>query len=395
MNNIVKAINIFKSSSDCWLYILIGCIWAYPLLVLFNAIVLRMPSIDFLGPYMKDIITFIVAFFALKALYKRILLSDLLLYLGFLIIYLFQYILYPENIQYLDEYAIEIFLNFIPLFFVGICIDINKLDKYLYTLSILCLCFFVYHDLVFARMTTGDMEDYDMGSSYQFMPFMLYIIWYSFRNFKLYQLFILGIGFLLQLSYGTRGPLVCIFVFISLYILLFARFKNKSIFIFCILCLGYIIITFLEPIVLFLSEIISNLGMSNRVLIKLIENEILEHDSRNVILDTIERNMENSDLFGFGLFGSWRFVNIYTHRIYWDFWFSFGYLFGTIFMMLFVWIYYKGFNYSRTDIEKGFWLLLIIGSLVHLMFSQFFLTNRLFWILLGYCFGRMRNICLK
>lgn len=383
-------------TSNGWLYILIGCVWASSLLGLANAVVLRLPVINFIGPYMRDIITVLAALFALKAIIKRLRGVDYFFYVVFLCFYLLQYILYPENGEYIWEYLPKVFLASVPIYFVGCTLDIKKLDKMLWILSVLCIAFSVFDNIIYERASANqgsaiEAGQYSMGAAYSILPHVLYVCWYLLRKINIVNILFFAAGLFMLLSYGTRGPIVCLLVFFVIYAVIFNKSRYRWVFLAVVAGIGYLLLANIEVIMLVLNDVFSNLGLSTRITQQFLMDTLDDDSGRSSIISTLKLLMSNDGKMAYGIFGSYRYVNGYAHRIYWDFWFSYGYIFGTVLILALCWLYYRGVKNCTSDIERGFWLLLLCNSIVGLMFSDCYIFNRWFYLLLGYCISRIRH----
>lgn len=381
-------------SNEGLLYILIAFVWANPIVKIFNAVFLRIPILSEYGPYADIIVTTAIALLSFSAIIKHLRLQDLLIWLLLIFVYLLQFIrpgLSDIVNEQLTENAYLVLFWTIPMYFVGCILDINKVHKLLFWASVICICYFLYHNLFYERALDGSLEGYKQHTSYDLLPHTVYCIYYCFTHRSKIGVLCALLALFLHISLGARGPLVCIFSFFAIYVAFFLKMIHKKLVIAIIAVCAILIVSNIELIALALSHIISDLGMSTRVIDKILFEEFADHDSRNDIINVLMDKMQTAGLFGYGLFGSWQYVGIYAHRIYVDFWFSFGYVLGTLIMIVLCYYYYKGLRCCQTLDETSFWLVLAIISILHLMFSQFFLTNVHFWMFLGYCVGRIRR----
>lgn len=390
---IFKSNNIagFFKGEEGWLNLLLGCVWGFPLLVIINAIFVRLPGLNEIGGYARDFFIFVIFLLSFRALQKRILLKDIIFCFLFFVFYLVQFIIYPENQEYLLENMSLVFLVALPMYFIGYALDINKLYNLLLAFSIGCILFHGFLSFIYMAGAGNDIDNgsHSMGIAYRMLPHVLYVFWHFSKTRNIYSLALFVLGLLLMFSYGTRGPMVCSAFFIVFLILTSGGWKKLWL-IFLIVAAASFIVYYFDEIIFLLDAFFTDKG-GNRI-ISQIYNDSLDDDSgRSFIIENLRTRMNYGDEMSYGIFGSYRYVNTYAHRIYWDFWFSFGYIGGSIIMLVLAAIFVSGRKKCITSEEKVFWLLLFSNSIVGLMFSNCYIFDGTFYLFLGYCVSRIRN----
>ena len=377
---------------DRWLYVLIMLVWVPAIGRLLNAVFLRIPVFALIGSEMQHIATAIAALASWQYLRDKIKFADGLFYCFCICVYLLSYAIYPQNAKQLNEYFVDVLILSIPAFFVGLVWDINKFDKFLYTVSVFSICYSAYTFLFYAQNVKGgfDEEEYHMGASYALLPQVIYITWHLLRRFRIDSLCVFLLGVFMLLSFGTRGPMICFLTFIVLFCLFLNDSKYKKITIAVILAIYSLIIYFLESILLFFAEFLPSLGMSDRIFTQMLLDEGMDDSGRSIIQSTLETEMQYAPWHGYGLFGTYRFVNSYAHRIDIDFLFSFGVFFGSALLFVLFALIVKAFIESNR-IEKGFLLILFCSSIVKLLFSGLYLFDTLFFLMIGFCISSIRK----
>lgn len=380
---------------DLWLYILIMLVWSPSIGRIFNAVVLRIPVISIIGPEMQHIATFVSAVFAFKFLKPYIRRTDIFFYYSCLIYYLLNYIIYPQNTIELDTYLVKVLILSLPAYFVGLAWDINKLDKFLYYVSVFTI-FYIAFNFLFLAQERGGFEDneYHMDAAYGLLPHVIFVAWHLFRQFSLVKLMIFVLGAFMLISFGTRGPIVCLSMFIFLFVFFATGFKHKVfVLVLITVCISFVVF-FIEPILIFFSDLLSDLGMSDRIIKQAMLGDFLDDSGRGHLLNILVDAINQAPLHGYGLFGTWRFIGVYSHRIYVDFVISFGLLGGSLLLLYIIHLLYKTFCFCNKT-ERGFIIVLLCSSIVKLMLSELFLFDTLFFLLLGYCVGRIRFYSFK
>ena len=382
---------------EWWLYFLIASVtFGRYILNLLVAVALRIPLLRDISSYIPNVIICLSIVLAFPLLTKRLKYVDLLVFICILVIYLLQYIFFPSNSQYLDEYFGKVFFTAIPFYYIGCIIDIKKLDKLFLILSVITLFLYVYHDLFYTQeIVDDDRGEYKMGIAYGILPTTVYVAWSTLRKFKILPFFALLSSGLLLFSYGTRGPILCLVVFILLFILFFYKGKYKWLIVGIITALVLYALLNIESLIGIIGEKVSSLGGSTRLLSYVIEDKLADDSGRSDIIRCLQTLLSEGDHpFGFGLFASWRYTGGYAHRIHWDLWFSFGYFLGTFFMFLIIVPMLKGWRKTKEKTERGFLFVLFCIGFLPLMLSGYFLFYSNFFLFMGYCVSRTRDVQL-
>ena len=390
-----KQIFSYFKSSEGRLYILIGCVWGYSLLGLANALFLRIPGLADMGPYARDIVIVIAILFSLKAIFSHLQKSDFVFLFLFFVFYLFQFLIHPENSQGLSDNFFTVFMVAFPMYFLGCTYDISKLYNFLLVISISTILYFAFFSFVYSRMVGSVMETggYLMGPAYDLLPSLLFVLWHFMRKRGFIYLILFLLGLMTLLSYGVRGPIVCVGAFIVTY-LLFSERKRWWLILLTI-AVSVLVYYYFEWMVMFLDGFFSLTGRSTRLTEKVFTETLDDDSGRGSIIRILKRQLNDGDKISYGIFGSYKYVGGYAHRIQWDFWFSFGYIFGSFIMLALAIVFIKGMKKCDTSEERGFWILLMCNSIVALMFSGSYIISGPFFLFLGYCISRLRNNQLK
>lgn len=341
---------------------------------------------------------------------------DIILYILIICAYLSNYVFYPENEEALDIYVF-VFPSVLLCYFIGLVMEIDKTQMLLYYISVVnLLCSSAYYFLFTQAddYSGGAIEmnenAHNMSAAYEILPSVIYIIWITFKNSSLksilsfhYWLSVIFsfLGFFLIISMGTRGPLVCILFFVSMYLFFLSNNSHKFGTMVLLAILGLLIMLNLESILLYMVDLLSSLNMSSRIFQIMIENSFMENSSSeerisfmNILLNEMTTFYS---FFGHGFAGSYRFIQSYPHNIIYEVFFSFGYVVGGLLIILFVYLIIKSFHFCKDSTSKSFLLLLLSCGFVHLLMSNTFLQDSYFFLLIGYCVkSTYRNInCLN
>lgn len=383
-----------KQVYEKWFALFLLSLFATSFLGLSNAIVWRIPVIgETLGPIINTIIQYVSLIGSLRYIKKKIRYLDCLFYIIILGIYGSQYIIHPENRLYLDDFFLRSMVFAIPFYFVGLAWDIRSFDKLFFSISIAGILWMFVYQLFINDKTLAAMDEglHQMTEAYETLFLILYATWYTFRNFSVVGLISIFLGVLCLFAFGTRGPLVVYLLFVFIYTLFFSKFRYKKIVLLLFAVLSILFFIYFEPVMIGLDVFLSSMGYNTRITQQILQDNIQDAsaDERLYIIDILRGKLSGVSS-SFGIFGSWQFVDTYSHRIYWDFWFSFGYIIGSILMGVFAFIHAKSF--IKTDpFERGFWLLLFCDAIITLFISDYFMFRGSFWLFLGYSIQIIRK----
>ena len=219
------------------------------------------------------------------------------------------------------------------------------------------------------------------------------VFWFAMQKTNKWNITFLIIGCLLLISYGTRGPMLALLAFILMYILFYTNNRKTKIFTIFLVLVASALIYFTPDIILYLTQLIDNWGLSTRIIEKMIEGDIFDDSGREnlrtTLLNLMDRNPTNH--YGYGILGSYFYIGTYPHNIILDFIFCFGYYIGGVLLLILSYIFIKGVKSAQTNDEKLFAILLLSAIIIKLFFSSTFIRESLFYMAIGYCTQLIRN----
>lgn len=372
--------------------LLVFMTWGGALVSIVTAIFLRIPALNSLAQAAVPLLFILTALVAVPNISRRMRITDVLLYLGIAVVYIFQYILFPKNSEQLDEHALRFFFSCLPLFYVGLAIDFEKYEKPLYYISIACLAWAYFYSLLYKQQDvvgySGDLDDLkqyaSMHLAYTYLPHVLYLIYFSFKKFNVINILLSIAGVFLIFSYGSRGPVLCIIVYI-VGLILFLRKLKHPVLVWITAGIAFILFyIYVEQIMLYLQLFLEELGMRTRIADKYLGEELGDSSGRNEFVQILMPVIRSGGLWGYGICGSWQFIGSYPHNLLLDLWVSFGMFPGSIVFMAILFIIIKGFHGCSSDQEKAFLFLLMVRGFIMLFFSYNYLENGFLFMLLGY-----------
>ena len=373
---------------------LITIIWIQTILLdYFRAVIIRIPFANNFTDAIIVSIYIIPLLFSLKRIGRNIKPADYIAYLLIALLYILDGILNENKVDVLNQYRHLFLIQSLPLFFIGLNLEIEEIKDRLYWLSIISI-----YALAFYKMALGggvSLSQYtwseDMSSSYKMLPHLLLVILYAIKKPSVINIITLVFGTMFTFSLGTRAPLLIIFIFAIMYTLLFKNWKHPIESRFLFGTVGVLIVFFFEELIELLHRITQSWGMSIRLYTYLLRGDFLQTNSRNNIIGIVLQGIKQRPLTGYGFAGDRLFGIIYSHNIALELWSSFGLIVGTCILAWICLTLFKGITSGKSDFEKGFVLLLICATFVKLLISGTYLNEPFLYLLLGYCVKLIRE----
>ena len=359
-----------------------------------RGIAFRLPIIKIWAPSVPLLLNLFFIILALPYIAKKTHSYDVFLYLVIFVLYTSNYIIFPSNIEVLNENAFFFLVASLPFYFIGLSWSIDKLFHYAAIISLVAIINSATSLFLFEHI--NDLEGESMTTSHKLLPHVLMMIWCMFTQQKFRWIFIVAsvTGILLLLIFANRMSLLSLIIFI-VSCLLFASAQNKKntirkrIIALIIIALSYI---FAHYYIWMIDYISSTFGSTTRILyyIKNSEEGVLDSNGRYDLwsraIDYIQQNP-----IGYGFGGDRLVINRWSHNLFIELFLSFGWLFGTILSALMIWIIYIGFRYAKDSQQRFFLLLLICSGFLKLQFSGSYLNEHYLFFMIGYCLALYRG----
>jgi hypothetical protein len=232
------------------------------------------------------------------------------------------------------------------------------------------------------------IDNYSMSYSYYLLlPTTIYFK-KVLESYSPKYIVLFSISLILILTYGSRGPILSLAVFLVLYQLMnlkkITNFKLISNFLLFVLLLLFSI--FFEKVVIYFNDTLDQLGIRSRTAILFMQDEV-RTSGRESIYSKVINGVINNPFIGNGIAGD-RVINSnienakYSHNIAIEILSSFGIIAGSIIIvLLFIIAYLSLFKIERED--SNFLLIWFVVGFVPLFVSSSFLIYFQFWIYLG------------
>ena len=320
--------------------------------------------------------------------------SDIVLYFIIVALYFLSSIIYPVSRDLVISNSFEVLLVAVPFYFVGLIFKNDEYKEWLLLLSRLAIII----NIVFTMLSSSSQSvvEEDMHRAYMLLPSVLYILAKLFEKFSLIDLLFFILGFLMESSFGTRGPFVCILFFAVAYLFFFKEWKYKWTIRIILVAIATALFSLSKYIAGFMIILLGTYGQSTRIFDSMLDQSLLNYENsngRNEIQEELLHILSKDESgIGFGLFSD-RVFSSYgfsSHNIIVELWFSFGYYIGSAILLIFILLFIRFFIKVKDNSTKIFGLVFFTVSFVKLMFSDCFILDGYLFFLIGYCLNALR-----
>ena len=328
-------------------------------------------------------------FRALPTMIKRISVKDFIFILLIAVLILLS-MLKEENFSYIFD-SLSLFPKVILYYFVGRSV-LN--DSYIEKLMFKATPYVIFASFILffliALFAETQNED-NMSLAYYLLPFTIFSAFkmIKVKEKRLFNIAVFIGALFLQIWTGTRGPLICLFVAMALYILINpGRARTKFLFALIVVAvIAFLSSNIFTELMQDLSAYLGKIGVSNRIVDKFLEEELLDTSGRDNIAEKILLAIKESPLFGYGFFGDRAFLNgQYCHNIFYEFLINFGILFGGIMFISLVGLLVV--SLFRRKENPALFLMLLCAGFVKLFLSSSYIIEPMFFMLLGTTFRK-------
>lgn len=288
------------------------------------------------------------------------------------------------------------FVTTLPWFLVAINIDdlneilisYKKNAKWILISNIILIAYCIFTE----RNMFGNME-----ISYSILPLAIFSFYSFTTSKKIKHLLYFIVSSLTIVAVGSRGPLICILIFIFIFMLTNAK-KQKILTIIFLIISIFFIYNF-NTIILNMISVFEKYDIPSRTLYKIIESDFTDGTGRNKIYATTLDLLNEYPVFGVGLGVeritiNQKFNNMqkdmsssYPHNLILEILVQFGYVIGILVILFVAFIILRALKKSNL-VEKN--ILIIFGTMegVRLMISSSYLLSPIIFMFLGFCFRK-------
>lgn len=309
----------------------------------------------------------------------------------FLLLWVGSGLLFSDNVQYLKENAGQFFIYVLPFCWFGHYVI--RSGMYLNSFLKICrvkLFFALISQIIILLYPSADIFGGDyMDAANAMLVGIIGTYYLTARDKRKFDMLLSVLSTFVILICGSRGVFLSLCFFWILY-LVYGQIKKKALYITLLAALGVLVSLFVNPILLAIEKVASNLGFSVHLISALINNNMFE-DSNRIKLIEFFWNAIFRKPFGYGVMGD-RYISyktgfyykpIYPHNIMLEVAINFGIFIGLFLVLWFLMKCIKCF-YQKSDVElKATVMVLLSCCIVRLMFSSSYWNDQMFFMLIG------------
>ena len=397
MDNVKMKIGEERNTSVIAFRILLAILWSQATFLSFiTEVIERLPIIGGISDYLIPCAIVVSIILSIPVFLKRVKYRDLLFYIICAAVVFTTIVFFEKNAPYVKEQAARILLSAIPFYFVGIAYFHEDSKKDLFWCSLLgvaAVFAYQFYCLILGRELMAD----NMSTSYNILPSILYLIYYAFDKKKWGYWLLTCPGIILAFVFGTRGPILCIAVYILVEIIIRSLRKGSigvAILMFGIIVGGSFLLIAGDSLVSFikwLEELFESVGFSTRIFDMFLEGDIANSTGRDVISEKVIKAIWENPFLGYGLMGDRVITDTYVHNIALELWCSYGIIIGTVLLAIIIAIPLKALIISKAKPIFNIVLLFTCMMLVKLMLSGSYPVEPYFYMMLGLSIGAIRS----
>ncbi len=358
-----------------------------------RAVLIRLPIISRFADYVIPGVAVVCCLLAFPYMVKRFSYKDLIFLLCVTAAYCVNLLICPNTYDYLLEIAPNFWTMVFPLYFLGLRIDPEEDVPLLYRMSMVnIVLFFVYVSLFGSDMSAEQsMYQGAMGRAYSLLPQILMIAVFMIKQTNVWNVVLFSAASVYLFYCGTRGAIVCLLLFLFLFILLHQSFRYNRVLYVVVAVLMALIVLFYEEILLTMRMVAREIGMSERIFNALLSESFFESGGRSRYISTTLEGIAAKPIVGYGIAGDRVLNGTYCHNIILEFLASFGVVPGMALTLALLELLRRSFFKTENMHSRSLTLLLFCASFIKLNLSSSYLLEGLFFLMVGVCVGRIRE----
>lgn len=299
-------------------------------------------------------------------------------------IFLYNYLVFSQNSEFLKDIIFPFFFTSLPCFLYSYSIKdrrifentMGKIANIVFTLGTLIAILVVLNKISLGR--------YSMSLSYyMLLPTIIYLKVF-FENFSLKYFISFTISLLVILALGARGPIMCIGIFVIMYLLNNrTKLTYKIIIVYSsILASLMLIFVNINKLLLFMYNFMESFGISSRTLRLFMKGDI-SSSGRDYLYKEIIYQIKENPIMGIGVTGDRLYIGTYTHNVFIEILSGFGVVFGSLIIILLILVSFKSIKQSDRN-DSNFMVIWFSIGLAPLIVSGSYLIDFNFWIFFGF-----------
>lgn len=371
--------------------VLVAIVWTHnTVMPLMRVVIERLPYIGFLAELLIPMSIILSAMACLPWFLRHIRGGDLAVYICAVLIVLFSMVLHPITVDYLQEEWWRILIAAVPMYFIGVSFSLEDSKNDLFWCSLFSvLGMFAFR--LYLLNSGRALENDDMEAAYRMLPSIMYLIYYASVKKQVVYIAIAGVLSTVILIFGTRGPIVCMLVYVAL-LTIYYSFKSRNLkkllillIIFAIVLSIFIFDSLFIEVTSVLSKAFEKIGFSTRIFNFIIEGDITASKGRESLAkQAVEAIIENP-MWGYGITADRAMFGIYPHNMFLEILCQYGIVFGSLLIITMLVITVIALLKSRKNTRSfTFGLMLVSIVFVKLMISSTYTIEPLLFFMMGY-----------
>lgn len=370
--------------------ILLALLWTqYTVMTFVRAVVQRIPYVSVFADYVVPVAIVLALFAAIPWFIKNIRGVDVLLYLGLVILVIFTVVVFKNNAETIEEQWWRILISSAGFYFVGLSYSHKNCSRDLFwcsTASVLMV--FVYQ--LFKIRSGVVLEEDNMYVAYNLLPSAMYLVYYASIKLRKKYWIVAIASALTMFVYGTRGPILCIIVYVALYLIhRFSKTTSKRKFILILIGLfALALVLVYDDLFIKIASVISNIferfGFSTRIFDFYVSGDVAVSKGRDYLTNQVLEAIAKNPYIGYGFTGDQYLLGVYCHNLIYEMWCHFGVILGSLILLGLAAITLVALIKSRSNKKIFFFVVMLISMIyVKLMLSNSYTLEPYFYFMLG------------
>lgn len=329
-----------------------------------------------------------------KSWASEIRIADILFIYSLSLIVLFSYILNVSIQIYIEAQFLELILNVVPFYFLGLMIKQEKrtFDMLYWGSAVAVVINWLYVAVILG--TGRQMQTDNLFISYSVLPHALMMLWYAMEKKRTINIVLAISALVFVLSMGARGPVLSCVVFVALYLVYSSKKSLSRRFVFIVLPTVLVCIILFsgawEGILLWLRDMMVQLNLSTRVIdAVLIGAADGSNNARVAIYKIMLDYIKERPLTGYGIYSEWSMIGYTAHQGLLELWCHYGVVAGTLILLRGLWIMLQGYRNNVNSYSQVFIMLMVSFGVVRCIYAGSYLSDYIF-LLIGFATSAKR-----
>ncbi len=369
------------------------------LLEYFRGLLLNLPFTSAIAGLIVPLVMVIFFVLSLGTMTERLKGVDITFIAACLVVYCAHYLLFPDSRYYYDRNGTEFVFAALPFYFVGVALNDDHQTSILelfYKTSVITIYAFIFYRLFVSAMDSRTLRSGDMNSAYNLLPHVCLVCAFLMRKPCVKRAIPFALGCLMLLLCGSRGPVLCIFVFTTVMFFMNISLKNPKLWI-ALMLLAAAAVAFgdlIEILIEYTRDIADIFGLSTRVLDKYEVGDFTVSVGRDVIREKVLTAVAEQPIIGLGIYGDRHVAGgQYAHNVFIEILAHYGYLIGVILLVCLAVLLLRALRFAKSQSQPDTILILflLLGCNLKLFVSGTYMAEPFFFFLIGYSAALVRR----